>query len=95
MSLEEGKMLEIIDLVPNSISMAASFKGLTPRLFYSVLLTPQQATVDPSLHWRLLDTHKSGSVSFGYTSPFSWVLVYIRFCLWPPRVCFPSPVKAL
>ena len=40
--------------------------------------------------WTL--TGKSGSVSFGVTAPFSWVLVHIRFCLCPPRVCFPSPV---
>ena len=36
-------------------------------------------------------TGVSGSVYFGVTSPFSWVLVHSRFCLWPPRVCFPSP----
>ena len=37
-------------------------------------------------------TGKSGSVSCGITAPFSWVLVHTRFCLCPPRVCFPSPV---
>ena len=37
-------------------------------------------------------TGKSGSVSCGVTAPFSWVLVYTRFCLCPLRVCFPSPV---
>ena len=26
------------------------------------------------------------------TAPFSWVLVRRRFCLCPPRDCFPSPV---
>ena len=35
---------------------------------------------------------KSGSVSCGLTALFSWVLVYTRSCLSPPRVCFPSPV---
>ena len=40
--------------------------------------------------WTL--TGKSGSVSFGVTAPFSWVLVHTSFCLCPPRVCFPSPV---
>ena len=35
---------------------------------------------------------KSGSVSFGVTAPFSWLLVHTRFCLCPPRVCFPRPV---
>ena len=40
--------------------------------------------------WTLLGM--SGSVSYGVTAPFSWVLVHTRFCLCPPRVCFPSPV---
>ena len=38
----------------------------------------------------LLDTHRLvGSVSCGVTALFSWVLVHTRFCLCPPRVCFP------
>ena len=40
-------------------------------------------------------TGKSGSVSGGVTTPFSWVLVGTRFCLCPPRVCFPNPVNIL
>ena len=36
---------------------------------------------------------KSGSVSCGVTAPFSWVLVHTRFCLCPPRVCFPVLCK--
>ena len=40
--------------------------------------------------WTL--TSKSRSVSCGVPAPFSWVLVCTRFCLCPPRVCFPSPV---
>ena len=66
-------------------------------LLYSVPLTPQQATVDPHLCRRLLDTltGKSGSVSCGDTAPFSWLLVHTRFYLCPPRVCFPSPVEVL
>ena len=43
--------------------------------------------------WTL--TGKSGSVSYGITVPFSWVLVHTRFCLCPPRVCFPSSVEVL
>ena len=35
---------------------------------------------------------KSGLVSCGVTAPSSWVLVRTRFCLYPPSVCFPSPV---
>ena len=40
-------------------------------------------------------TGKNGSVSCGVTAPFSWILVCTKFCLCPPRVCFPSPVKVL
>ena len=43
--------------------------------------------------WTL--TGKSGSVTCGATAPFSWILVPTRFCLCPPRVCFPSPVELL
>ena len=43
--------------------------------------------------WTL--TVKSGSVSCVVTAPFSQVLVHIRFCLCPPRICFPSPVYVL
>ena len=40
--------------------------------------------------WTLLGN--SGSVSYRITVSFFWVLVHTRFCLCPPRVCFPSPV---
>ena len=40
--------------------------------------------------WTLMGM--SGSVSCGVTAPFSWVLVHTRFCLCPPRVCFPRSV---
>ena len=40
--------------------------------------------------WTL--TGKSGSVSYGITAPFSWVLAHPTFCLCPPRACFPSPM---
>ena len=33
-----------------------------------------------------------GQFSMRVTAPFSWVLVLTKFCLCPPRVCFPSPV---
>ena len=65
-------------------------QGLLP----SVPLTLQQASADPRLHQRLLETHsKSGSISCGVAAPFSWVLVCTRFCLCPPRVCFPVLCK--
>ena len=31
--------------------------------------------------------------SLGVTAPFSWVLAHTKFCLCPPRVCFPVLCK--
>ena len=63
-------------------------------LLHSVPPTLQQATTDPRLCRRLLDTTcKSGTVSCGVTAPFSWVLVCTSFCLCPPRVHFPVLCK--
>ena len=56
---------------------------------HSLPPTLQQAPADPHFHWRIQDTGKSGWVSCGVIARFSWVLVHTRFCLCPPRVCFP------
>ena len=83
--------------------MATSFKRtytslplLLQGLLLSVFLTPQQATVNSCLCQTLLDTHRqlSFSLLWGHCS-FLLVLVQTRFCLCPPRVCFPSPVAVL
>ena len=58
---------------------------------YSVPLTLQQATADPSLHrdsWTL--TGKSGSVSCRITAHFSLVLVHTRFHFCPSSFCYPQ-----
>ena len=53
---------------------------------------PQPCNRPPPTHasagdaWTLLG--KSGSISFGVTAPFSWVLVH-KILLVPPRACFP------
>ena len=58
---------------------------------------PQPCSRPPPTHasagdsWTL--TGKSGSVSCGFTAPFSQVLVHIRFCLCPPRVYFPDNLQ--
>ena len=58
---------------------------------------PQPCSRPPLTHastadsWTLLG--KTGSVSYGVTAPFSWVLVHTRFCLCPPRVYFPVLCK--
>ena len=55
---------------------------------------PQPCIRPPPTHasagdsWTLMG--KSGSVSCGVTAPISWDLVYIRFCLCPPRGLFPQ-----
>ena len=66
------------------------------QLLLSVPQALQQARADPRLHWRLLTlTDTSGSFSYRVTPPFSWVLAHSRFCLWPPRICFPVLCKFL
>ena len=56
--------------------MATSFKRSSACTTHSVPPTLQQATTDPRLHRRLLDTHGQVWVSLlqGHC-PFSWVLV--------------------
>ena len=74
--------------------MATSFKRSHDALLHSVPPALQQATADPCLcgdSWTL--TGKSGALSRGVTAPFSWVLMWTRFCLCPPRVCFPVLYK--
>ena len=67
-----------------------SFKRSKHALLHSVPPALQQALASTRDSWTL--TGKSGSVSCGVTAPLSWVLVHTKFCLCPPRVCFPSPV---
>ena len=74
--------------------MAPPSTGPMHALLHSVPLALQQATTDPHLCWRLWTLMgRSGSVSCGITAPFFWVLVHTRFCLCPPRVCFPVLCK--
>ena len=92
----------VSSLVGVMVVMMASFKRTYasmpqfPGLLHLIPLTPWQGTVDPSLRQRLLDTHRQVwlSLLWGHAA-FSWFLVGTRFCLFPPRVCFPSPVEAL
>ena len=60
-------------------------------LLYSVPPTLQQATTNPHLYWRLLDTHREVWVSplWGVTAPFSWVLVHEVLCV-PSNSLFPQ-----
>ena len=61
---------------------------------YSV---PQPWSRPPPTHTSTGDSRtllgKSGLISSGVTAAFLWVLVHTRFCLCPPRVCFPVLCK--
>ena len=71
-----------------------------PRLLYSVPLTPQQTTVDPRLHWRLLDTHRQVwlSLLWGYCSfllgPDAHKILFVPSKSLFPQSCGNSVVKS-
>ena len=75
--------------------MATSFKR--SRAITATLSAPNPAAgrSRPHLtHTSTRDTHRQiWSVSCGVTAPFSWVRVHKRFCLCPPRACFPVLCK--
>ena len=62
----------------------------TPRCTQSPQACSRPLLIRTSTGDSWTPTGKSGSVSCGVTAPFSWVLVHTRFCLCPPRDCFPS-----
>ena len=67
------------------------FKGPMPARLHSMPAALQRATANPCHHQNRMDTHRQvlDSLLWG-DRPF--LLVHIRFCLCPPRVCFPSCV---
>ena len=69
-----------------------SFRRSHDALLHSLPPALQQATADPRLHRRLLDTPRQVWVSllWGHCS-FSWVLVH-EVLFVPSRSLFPSPV---
>ena len=74
--------------------MATSFKR--SHAHTAALSAPNPAAghhqpTPPRDSWTL--TGKSRALSHGVTAPFSWVLMWTRFCLCPPRVCFPVLYK--
>ena len=70
--------------------MATSFKRSYAGTATLSAPDPAQATANHASA-RLLVTHRQVWVSLLW-GHCSWVLVHTRFCLYPPRVCFPSPV---
>ena len=74
--------------------MMTSFKRANAKTVVFSAPDPRAAT-QPTSSPPETHTGKSDSVSCGVTAPFSWVPVHTRFCLCPPRGCFPSPVEVL
>ena len=70
--------------------LVTSLKDPRHVLLQSMPPTLQQATTNPCLRRRLLDTHRQ--VSCGVTVPLSWVLVH-KVLLCPLRVYFPVLCK--
>ena len=71
-----------------------------PGLLYSVPLTPQQATVNPHLHWRLLDTHRQVwlSLLWGHCSfllgPSGHKVLFLPSKSLFPQFCGSSIIKS-
>ena len=80
-------MVEVMEI------MVTSFKRSHAVLLHSLLLTLQQATADPHLRWRLLDTPRQVWVSllWGHCSsllcPGAHKVLFV-----PSKSLFPSPV---
>ena len=84
----------------DSMKLSMKIIGTSFKRYHAGLSQcPQPCSRPPPTHTSARDfgtlISKSGSVSCGFTSLFSWVLVHIRFCLYPLRACFPSPVQVL
>ena len=68
-----------------------------PELLYSVPLTPQQATVNPCLHQRLLNNHRQvwirllGGHCFFLLGPGVHKVLFVP----SKSLCFSSPVETL
>ena len=56
-------MVRVIAVMATFFKRTCTSMLQLPGLLYSVLLTPQQANVDPHLHQRLLDTHRKVCLS--------------------------------
>ena len=71
-----------------------------PGLLQSVPLTPRQATADPCLHWRLLDTHRRVwlSLLWGHCSfllgPGAHKVLFVPSKSLLPQSCGSSVIKS-
>ena len=85
-------MVEVMKIMVTSLKRShactATLSAYEPEAGHQRRPPPTHTSAGDS--WTLMGL--SGSVSCGFTSPLSWILVHTRFCLCPPSVCFPSPV---
>ena len=56
-------MVRVIAVMATFFKRTCTSMSQLPGLLYSVPLTPQQASIDPHLHQRLLDTHRKVCLS--------------------------------
>ena len=84
------------------IVVMVTFKGTCAHIVVFSAWTPQQATVDPCLHQRLLDTHRKvwlsllwGHCSFLLAPGMHKVLYFVCTNKHVFQICFPSPVEVL
>ena len=83
--ISQTRVLEWVAIAFSTGAMLLGFKSWLQSCLTSVSLHFLTCTVEI-----ILSNMKSG-----VTAPFTWVLVRTKFCLCPPRVCFPSPVEVL
>ena len=79
-------------------SRRAHAKEYFPELLLPISFSPRWATATPAFSGDPPTlTGRSGSVFYGVTAPFCWVLMCTLLCVYPPRVgsVSPSPAKVL
>ena len=91
-----GIMAAMVTSFKKTYASMPQFLGM----LYSVPLTPQQATVNPHLHWRFLDTHRQVwlSLLWGHFSlllgPGAHKFLFVTSKSLFPQSCGSSVIKA-
>ena len=83
--ISQARVLKWVAIVFSAGAMLLGIKSWLQSCLTSVSLHCLTCTVEIILF----------NMKSGVTAPFSWVLVPTKFCLCPPRVCFPSPVEVV
>ena len=74
--------------------MATSFRRTCAGTVVFSALTVQQATVDPLLHPRLLDTHRQVWISFFFLAPGVHKVLFVSSKSLFPQSCRSSVIKS-